>query len=141
MEVFKLRKICLLMISIFAILLTSCGDDTTQLAKDEFSKYDSGKDEVVLLHNNVIYTGKQELDLATLVKDEEPNNGVLIKEDKILFSTSVQKSKFDYTLNIYEVEMQGAEVQLFFQRMGLKHTLGRMQLMIIFILSIILKML
>ena len=108
------------MISIFAILLTSCGDDTTQLAKDEFSKYDSGKDEVVLLHNHVIYMGKQELDLATLVKDEEPNNGVLIKEDKILFSTSVQKSKFDYTLNIYEVEMQGAEVQLVFSKDGFK---------------------
>ena len=115
-----MKKICFLMISIFALLLASCGDDTTQLAKDEFSKYDSGNDEVVLLHNDVIYTGKQELDFATLVKNEEPNNGILIKEDKILFSTSVQNSKFDYTLNIYETDLQGTETQLFFSKDGFK---------------------
>lgn len=38
------------------ILLTSCWrEDTTQLAKDEFSKYHNGKDEVVLNIEDNLY--------------------------------------------------------------------------------------
>lgn len=33
---------------LFVVLLTSCREDTTQLAKDEFAKYHNGKNEVVL---------------------------------------------------------------------------------------------
>ncbi|MGN1155742.1 MAG: hypothetical protein ACI4TK_06160 [Agathobacter sp.] len=115
-----MKKLFLLMVSIFSLLLTSCGEDTTQIAKDEFSKFYSGNDEVVLLHNDIIYTEKQVLDLNTLVKDEESNDGIIFKEDMILFSTSVQNSMFDYSFNIYESNLQGTEIQLIFSKDGFK---------------------
>ena len=44
-----MKKRRVLKISILFLFLTSCRQDNTQLAKDEFSKYFNGKDEVVLM--------------------------------------------------------------------------------------------
>ena len=44
-----MKKIFLFILTILTLFLTSCGQDTTQVAKDEFSKYYNGKDEVVLI--------------------------------------------------------------------------------------------
>ena len=50
-----MRKIYLLFLTILTLFLTSCRQDTTQLAKDEFSKYYNGKDEVVLNIDDNLY--------------------------------------------------------------------------------------
>ena len=55
MEDSKLKKIYLLFLTILTLFLISCRQDTTQLAKDEFSKYYNGKDEVVLNIENNLY--------------------------------------------------------------------------------------
>lgn len=99
-----------------ALCLTSCGTDTTQLAKDEFSKYYNGKDEVVLVIDDTIYMEKNELNLNALVKDNEPNGGLIIRRNTLLFSTSEQNSMFDFILNIYETDFLGTEIKLVFSK-------------------------
>ena len=96
-----MKKVYLLFITILCLLLTSCMKDTTQLAKDEFSKYFNGKDEVALIKNNTIHFEKYSINLDKVKKDEESNNGVILKKDKLYFTTSKSKKMFDFTLNIY----------------------------------------
>ena len=114
------KNIRILFLSIFTLLLSSCGQDTTQLAKDEFSKYYNDMEEVALIHNNYIYTETSELNLESLVDNETPNNGVLIKNDKLLFSTSEEVSIFNFTLNIYESNLKGEYIKLIFSKEGFK---------------------
>lgn len=114
------KNIWILFLSIFTLLLSSCGQDTTQLAKDEFSKYYNDIEEVALIHNNYIYTETSELNLESLVDNEMFNNGVLIKNDKLLFSTSEEVSIFNFTLNIYESNLKGKYTKLIFSKEGFK---------------------
>ena len=85
-----MKKICILFFTIISLFLTSCGQDTTQLAKDEFSKYYNGKEEVVLNIEDNLYFEEYILDLNGLVKGNKYNNGLIINRDKFLFSTSKQ---------------------------------------------------
>ena len=75
MEDSKLKKICLLFLTILTLFLISCRQDTTQFAKDEFSKYYNWKDEVVLNIEDNHYFENYALDLSGLVKGNEYNNG------------------------------------------------------------------
>ena len=115
-----MRKICLLFVSILFIILTSCREDTTQLAKDEFSKYYNGKDEVVLNIEDNLYFENYELDLNGLVKGNEHNNGLIIKQDRFFFSTSKENSMFNFTLNIYESNLQGTDIKMLYSKNGFK---------------------
>ncbi len=116
----KLKKIYLFILTIFDLCLTSCREDTTQLAKTEFLKYYNGKDEVVLNIEDKLYFENYSLDLNALVEDNEPNGGLIIKQDTLLFSSCVQKSMFDYTLNIFESNFLGTEIKLLFSKDGFK---------------------
>ncbi len=120
MEASKLKKICLIIFTILTLCLTSCGQDTTQLAKDEFSKYYNGKNDVLLVHNDIIYMENTKLDLNVLVEDNEPNGGLIIKQNTLLFSSCVQNSMFNYTLNIFESNYLGTEIKLLFSKDGFK---------------------
>lgn len=115
-----MRKMFLLFFTILTLFLTSCRQDTTQLAKDEFSKYFSGKDEVVLIIDDNIYFENYTLDLNGIVENNEHNNGLIITKNNIFFSTSEQKSMFNHTLNIYESDLQGTEINLLYSKDGFK---------------------
>ena len=120
MEDSKLKKICLLFLTILTLLLTSCRQDTTQLAKDEFSKYYNGKDEVVLNIEDNLYFENYALDLNDLVKGNEHNNGLIINHRNFFFSTSKENSMFNFTLNIYESNFQGTDIELVYSKDGFK---------------------
>lgn len=120
MEDSKLKKICLLFLTILTLLLTSCRQDTTQLAKDEFSKYYNGKDEVVLNIEDNLYFENYALDLNGLVKGNEHNNGLIINQRNFFFSTTKENSMFNFTLNIYESNLQGTDIKLVYSKDGFK---------------------
>ena len=115
-----MKKICLLFLTILTLLLTSCRQDTTQLAKDEFSKYYNGKDEVVLNIEDNLYFENYALDLNGLVKGNEHNNGLIINQRNFFFSTSKENSMFNFTLNIYESNLQGTDIKLVYSKDGFK---------------------
>ena len=115
-----MRKIYLLFLTILTLLLTSCKQDTTQLAKDEFSKYYNGKDEVVLNIEDNLYFENYELDLNGLVKGNEHNNGFIINQSNFFFSASKENSMFNFTLNIYESNLQGTDIKLVYSKDGFK---------------------
>ena len=120
MEDSKMRKICLLFLTILTLFLTSCRQDTTQLAKDEFSKYYNGKDEVVLNIEDNLYFENYELDLNGLVKGNEHNNGFIINQSNLFFSASKENAMFNFTLNIYESNLQGTDIKLVYSKDGFK---------------------
>lgn len=111
-----MKKVAIFIIIIFTLCLSSCREDTTQLAKDEFSKYYNEKNEVALILGDTIYFEEYELDLNGINKDEEANNGLIFKSDKFYFSTSKQNGMFDYTLKIYESNLLGTELKLLFSK-------------------------
>lgn len=115
-----MRKIYLLFLTILTLFLTSCRQDTTQLAKDEFSKYYNGKDEVVLNIEDNLYFENYELDLNGLVKGNEHNNGFIINQSNFFFSASKENSMFNFTLNIYESNLQGTDIKLVYSKDGFK---------------------
>lgn len=115
-----MKKIFVLLLTILTLLLTSCGEDTTQLAKDEFSKYFNGKDEVVLNIEDNLYFENYALDLNGLVKGNEHNNGLIINPRNFYFSTSKENSMFNFTLNIYESNLQGTDIKLVYSKDGFK---------------------
>ena len=120
MEDSKLKKICLLFLTVFILLLTSCRQDTTQLAKAEFSKYYNGKDEVVLHIEDNLYFENYALELNDLVKGNEHNNGLIINQRNFFFSTSKENSMFNFTFNIYESNLQGTDIKLVYSKDGFK---------------------
>ena len=115
-----MKKIYLLFLTILSLLLTSCRPDTTQLAKDEFSKYYNGKEEVVLNIEDNLYFENYMLDLDGLIKDNEYNNGLIVKQDRLFFSASKENSMFYFTLNIYESNLQGTDIKLVYSKDGFK---------------------
>ena len=84
-----MKKIYLLFLTILTLFLISCRQDTTQLAKEEFSKYYNGKDEVVLNIENNLYFENYALDLNGLVKGNEHNNGLIINQRNFFFSVTL----------------------------------------------------
>ena len=120
MEDSKLKKICLLFLTILTLFLISCRQDTTQFAKDEFSKYYNWKDEVVLNIEDNLYFENYALDLSGLVKGNEHNNGLIINQRNFFFSTSKENSMFNFTLNIYESNLQGTDIKLVYSKDGFK---------------------
>ena len=120
MEDSKLKKICLLFLTVFTLLLTSCRQDTTQLAEDEFSKYYNGKDEIVLHIEDNLYFENYALELNDLVKGNEHNNGFIINQSNFFFSASKENSMFNFTLNIYESNLQGTDIKLVYSKDGFK---------------------
>ena len=115
-----MKKICLLFLTVLSILLSSCRQDTTQLAKDEFSKYYNGKDEVALIDNYIICFENHTLYLDSLVEDNDFNLGLTINRDGFVFSTSEQISLTTFAFNIYESNFQGTDIKLLYSKDGFK---------------------
>ena len=118
-----MKKVYLLFITILCLLLTSCMKDTTQLAKDEFSKYFNGKDEVALTIESTIYLENITLNFDKLIDGDEFNDGLIIKPNMLIFSTSKINKMSNYTLNIYKSKLDGTDIELIFSKKGYKtHT-------------------
>ena len=62
MENSKMKKWFILFLTVFVFALSSCWrEDTTQSAKNEFSKYFNGKDEVVLNIDDNLYFSPEDI--------------------------------------------------------------------------------
>ena len=94
MEDSKLKTICLLFLLILFLLLTYCRQDTTQLAKDEFSKYYNGKDEVVLNIEDNLYFENHILENESL----NPKNsyGSIVFHENLIYYVSINSLKKKY---------------------------------------------
>ena len=114
-----MKKICLLFLLIMSLFLTSCMEDTTQEAKEEFSKYFSGNNEVVLLYSHKLYTETSTFGMD-LAKGENFNQGVLFDQGTVWFSTSKINGLYNYTLNIYKANLDGSDMELVFTKDGYK---------------------
>lgn len=116
-----MKKTLLLFIMVcFALCATSCREDTTNLAKDEFGKYYNGKNEVAISMYSTIYFEDYKIDLNELKPNEEFNEGLIMEKDKFYFTTCEENSFFDFTLRIYESDIYGSEIRLIFSKGGYK---------------------
>ncbi len=109
MEDSKLRKICLLFLIILTLFLTSCGQNTTQLAKDEFSQYYNGKDEVLLNIDGTLHFENYVLDRKDL--EPEPYNPLVFYED--LFYYKVANRQY---VTIYSCDYYGKNINIFYRK-------------------------
>lgn len=114
-----MKKICLSFLLIMSLFLTSCMEDTTQEAKEEFSKYFSGNNEVVLLYSNKLYTETSTFGMD-LAKGENFTNGLLFDQGTVWFSTSKINGLSNYTVNIYKANLDGSDMELVFTKDGYK---------------------
>ena len=75
----------------------------------------------MLMYSSLCFNG-YEINLNELIPGEEFNDGLLIKNNKIYFSTrpvnsrGTPKSDRDYTFRIYESNLSGTEISLFYSR-------------------------
>ena len=116
-----MKKWFILFLTVCVVALSSCWrEDTTQSAKNEFSKYFNGKDEVVLNIDDNLFFENYSLDLDGIVEDNEHNGGIIVKQDCLYFSTTKQNSMFDYTLNIFESNLDGTNVENIYSKNGFK---------------------
>ena len=93
------------------MLLNSCGEDTTQEAKDEFSKYFNGKDEVVLNIEDNIYFENYILKK----EDFEPSHlyGTIIFYEKSIYYLSLANLN---CINIYSCDYFGDNMQMVYSK-------------------------
>ena len=115
-----MKKICFFVLVLLSLFLNSCWKDTTKHAKDEFSKYYNGKNEVILNIDDKLYFENYILDLSALVDGHEYNNGLIINQQSFIFSTSKENSKFNFTFNIYESNLQGTDIKMLYSQDGFK---------------------
>ena len=103
-----MKKICFLFLTVLTLLLTSCRQDTTQLAKDEFSKYYNGKDEVVLNIEDNLYFENHTLKREDL--EQTHLYGSVVIYEKSLYYLSLESSNFGFkndSINVYSCDFYG----------------------------------
>ena len=112
-----MKKIFVLLLTILTLLLTSCGEDTTQLAKDEFSKYYNGKDEVVLNIEDNLY-----FETHTLKKENLEHThlyGSILIYEKSIYYLSLESSnvgfKNDFII-VYSCDFYGNNTEKVYSR-------------------------
>ena len=112
-----MRKICLLFLTILTLFLTSCRQDTTQLAKDEFSKYYNGKDEVVLNIEDNLYFENHILERESL----NPKNSYssIVFHENLIYYVSINNLKKKYRnefINIYTCDCHGENTNIIYSK-------------------------
>lgn len=115
-----MKKIILFVLIVFIFFSTSCSKDTTQEAKNEFTKYYNGNNEVVLIFNDTLYFEQYEINLNNLIENEEFNNGLIINDSYFYFTTSKQNSSFNYIFNIYKYDILNKDIKLIFSKSDFK---------------------
>ena len=112
-----MKKIYLLFLTILSLLLTSCRPDTTQLAKDEFSKYYNGKEEVVLnIEDNLYFENR-------VLEEESFKPGIsyctiIFYEDLIYYISinSLNKKYRNEYINIYSCNYYGENTNMIYSK-------------------------
>ena len=94
------------------IYLELTREDTTQLAKDEFSKYYNGKDEVVLIIDENIYFENYVLEGESL----NPKNsyGSIVIYEESIYYLSFETSKIGFksdSINVYSCDFFGNNIE------------------------------
>lgn len=114
--------ILLLFLSPLILILVSplIREDTTQIAKDEFSKYYNGRNSVVLRIDCSLYFEEYTMNINKLEIKGEENGGLMIESDKLIFSTSKENAPFDFSLYIYECDLDGENLSCIFEKDGYK---------------------
>lgn len=112
-----MKKICLLFLTILTLLLTFCRQDTTQLAKDEFSKYYNGKDEVVLNIEDNLYFENHILEHESL----NPKNsyGSIVFHENLIYYASINSLKKKYRnefINFYTCDCYGENTNIIYSK-------------------------
>ena len=118
-KVIIIRHLLILIFFLFLFILISflsfCREDTTQLAKDEFSKYFSGKDEVVLINEDNLY-------FENYIVNEESFNPwcyydtIIFYEDLIYYISISSPNKNLKYLNIYSCDYYGHNANVIYSR-------------------------
>ena len=97
----------------------------TQTAIDEFSQYDNEKQEVAMFCNSSLYFKGYDINFSKLFPGEEFFYGLLIKNNKIYFSTTTVNPRKpfyiipqpeEHTFKIYESNFSGTEISLIYSR-------------------------
>ena len=112
-----MKKIFVLLLTILTLLLTSCGEDTTQLAKDEFSKYFNGKDEVVLNIEDNLYFETHTLKRENL--EYTHLYGSILIYEKTIYYLSLESSNAGFKndfINIYSCDFYGNNTEKVYSR-------------------------
>lgn len=106
---FALLFLVLLIIALFR-------EDTTQIAKDEFSKYYNGKNEVALNIDDDLYFE----DYILEEKDINPNIrylSIIIREGKIYFITTTSNQDIEgYVINVHSCGLKGENQEIVFSK-------------------------
>ena len=109
------KLICLFFCLALTLSLVSCSLDNTQIAKDEFSKYYNGKNDVVVIsYDHILLFEEYEIDLEKINGKEESNNGLIITEDGFYFTTCKDDALFSSTLKIYKSDFKGENIELIY---------------------------
>ena len=112
-----MKKIYLLFLTILSLLLTSCRPDTTQLAKDEFSKYYNGKEEVVLNIEDNLYFENRVLEEESF-KPGISYGTIIFYEDLIYYISinSLNKKYRNEYINIYSCNYYGENTNMIYSK-------------------------
>ena len=103
-----MKKTWLLLLFILLSIVSSCGKDTTQLAKEEFAKYYNGIEEVVLNIDDNLY-----FENRVLERDKfsiKPSYGTLILYEEMIYYFTVSNPSKEYRneiINIYSCDLFG----------------------------------
>ena len=111
-----MKKIVLLIIACL-IFLTSCRENTTQLAKDEFSKYFNGKNEVVLNIEDNIYFENHILKRDNL-NPKNIYNSIAFYNGSIYY-LSLDSSKMGFRndyINVYSTDFYGKNTKKIYSK-------------------------
>lgn len=102
-----MKKICLLF-TLLSLFLTSCREDTTQLAKNEFSKYYNGREEVVLNIEDNLYFENHTLKRENL--EHTHLYGSIVIYEKSIYYLSLESSNIGFkndSKNVYSCIVYG----------------------------------
>ena len=108
-----MRKVAVLLITIlFAFCSASCGEDTTQQAKDEFSQYYNGKNEVVVTLLKYLYFEEYTLNIYDVCKGYRKQ---IFHEDKMYVLANVAVDN-GYRIEVYTCDLYGKNLTLVYSK-------------------------
>ena len=117
----KAHMVTISLILLLSLSLTSC---STKPSADELKKrfeiHTPDRNVVAVLDSSSFYYADHTLRLRDIANGEELNNGYLIVDGKLYFSTTKENGTFDFSLYVYTCDSYGGDKHLVFERHGYK---------------------
>jgi len=117
-------KKCLIIIVSLVLLVsifTSCAaDPSEEELRNRFASYSPDNNAVAVLDYSTFYFADHKLTLDNIAGDEEPNNGFLVVDKKLYYSTTKENGPHDFSLYVYSCDLYGNNTQLVFENRGYK---------------------